>query len=64
VEMQVKAAKKRLRCEEVPVRYRRREHGRSKVSGTIKGTVLAGVIIIGVIFREFFRDFFNETSPF
>lgn len=62
VEMQVKAAKKRLRCEEVPVRYRKRVHGRSKVSGTIRGTVLAGTIIIGVIFRELFSGFFGENS--
>lgn len=62
VEMQVKAAKKRLRCEEVPVRYRKRVHGRSKVSGTVRGTVLAGTIIIGVIFREVFSSFFDETS--
>ena len=62
VEMQVKAAKKRLRCEEVPVRYRKRVHGRSKVSGTIRGTVLAGTIIIGVIVREVFSDFFDEDS--
>lgn len=62
VEMQVKAARKRLRCEEVPVRYRKRVHGRSKVSGTISGTVLAGTIIIGVIVREVFSGFFGETS--
>jgi len=61
VEMQVKAAKKRLRCEEVPVRYRKRVHGRSKVSGTVRGTVLAATIIIGVIFREVFSDFFGKT---
>jgi glycosyltransferase involved in cell wall biosynthesis len=50
VEMQVKAAKKKLRCTEIPVTYRRRI-GVSKVSGTIKGTVLAGYKIILTIFR-------------
>ncbi len=51
VEMQVKAAKQKLRCTEVPVRYRKRAGGKSKVSGTIKGAVLAGVKIITTIFK-------------
>jgi glycosyltransferase involved in cell wall biosynthesis len=51
VEMQVKAAKHRLECAEVPVRYRRRAAGKSKVSGTIKGTILAGWKIITTILR-------------
>jgi glycosyltransferase involved in cell wall biosynthesis len=52
VEMQVKAAKHKLNCTEVPVRYRKRAAGKSKVSGTVKGTILAGWKIIGTIFRE------------
>ncbi len=51
VEMQVKAAKKGLRCTEVPVRYRKRI-GHSKISGTVKGTVLAGYTIITTIFKH------------
>lgn len=50
VEMQVKAAKQKLRCQEVPVNYRKRI-GVSKVSGTIKGTILAGYKILWTIFR-------------
>ena len=50
VEMQVKAAKQKLRCAEPPVRYRKRI-GYSKVSGTVKGTVLAGYKIITTIFK-------------
>lgn len=50
VEMQVKAAKKRLRCKEVPVSYRRRI-GISKVSGTVRGSVLAGHKILWTIFK-------------
>ncbi len=53
VEMQVKAAKKGLRCTEVPVSYRKRI-GTSKVTGTITGSVMAGVKIIWVIFRQLF----------
>ncbi len=50
VEMQVKAAKQKMRCLEIPVRYRKRI-GYSKVSGTVKGTVLAGYKIITTIFK-------------
>ncbi|ELR69756.1 Glycosyltransferase [Fulvivirga imtechensis AK7] len=50
VEMQLKAAKKGLKCTEVPVNYRKRI-GFSKVSGTVKGTVMAGYKIIWTIFR-------------
>lgn len=50
VEMQVKAAKLKMRCEEVPVTYRQRI-GVSKVSGTVKGTIMAGYKIILTIFR-------------
>lgn len=50
VEMQVKAAKQKMKCIEVPVRYRKRI-GFSKISGTVKGTVLAGYKIITTIFK-------------
>lgn len=55
VEMQVKAAKQKLACTEVPVRYRKRAMGESKVSGTIKGAFMAGVIILATIFKAVFR---------
>lgn len=50
VEMQLKAAKKKMKCIEVPVRYRKRI-GFSKISGTFKGTILAGYKIIRTIFK-------------
>jgi hypothetical protein len=50
--MQVKAAKHQLRCTEVPMRYRKRAAGKSKVSGTIKGTFLAGWKIIMTILKS------------
>ncbi len=49
-EMQIKALKRGLRVEEVPVSYRRRI-GRSKISGTFKGAVLAGLKIAWTILR-------------
>lgn len=55
VEMQVKAAKHKLQCTEVPVRYRKRAAGKSKVSGTVRGTMLAGWKIIATIFKELGR---------
>jgi len=50
VEMQLKAAKHKLKITEIPVKYRVRI-GHSKVSGTIKGTILAGYKIITTIFK-------------
>ena len=50
VEMQVKAAKNKYKCIEVPVRYRKRV-GRSKVSCTIRGTILAGYKILLTVLR-------------
>lgn len=52
VEMQVKAARLGLRAIEIPVRYRRRHAGRSKVTGTWSGTVRAGWKILSTIFRH------------
>jgi glycosyltransferase involved in cell wall biosynthesis len=50
VEMQVKAARRRLRVVEVPVRYRRRI-GTSKITGTVSGSVRAGYKILYTLFR-------------
>ncbi|MCA6362679.1 MAG: glycosyltransferase family 2 protein [Bacteroidetes bacterium] len=50
VEMQLKAAKLKMKTAEVPVTYRRRI-GFSKISGTVKGTILAGYKIITTIFK-------------
>jgi glycosyltransferase involved in cell wall biosynthesis len=51
VEMQVRAARRGLRCDEVGVRYRPRI-GVSKVSGTVRGSVRAGAKILWVIARD------------
>ncbi len=50
VEMQLKAAKQKMNCQEVAVNYRNRI-GFSKISGTVKGTIMAGYKIIWTIFR-------------
>lgn len=54
VEMQIKAAKNKLRIREIPVSYRKRI-GNSKVTGTVKGTILASVIILKTIFVHIFK---------
>ena len=50
VEMQLKAAKQKMKVCEIPVDYRERI-GFSKISGTFKGTLGAGYKIITTIFR-------------
>ncbi len=55
VEMQIKAAKQKMKCKEVPVSYRRRI-GKSKVTGTLAGSYKASVKILYLIFRNLFKD--------
>lgn len=50
-EMMVKAARRGYRVVEVPVSYRRRIAGKSKISGTVRGTILAGYYILSTTFR-------------
>ena len=52
VEMQIKAAKKKLRFTEIAVDYRPRI-GVSKITGTVKGTSMAGYKIITTIFKYY-----------
>lgn len=54
VEMQLKAAKQKLKTIEIAVNYRQRI-GHSKVSGTLKGTIMAGYKILSWIFKYAFR---------
>ena len=51
VGMQIKAQQQKLAVLEIPVRYRRRRQGQSKISGTVRGTVLAGAKILWTIFK-------------
>lgn len=50
-EMLVKAARAGLRVHEVPVSYRRRTDGKSKVGGTIRGSFKAAVVILQTAYR-------------
>lgn len=51
VEMIARAARNGLRVKEVPVTYRNRDGGESKVSGNLQASIRAGYRIIGTIFR-------------
>lgn len=51
IEMIARAAVAGLRIREVPVSYRKRSGGVSKVSGNVRASAKAGVRIIGAIFR-------------
>lgn len=49
VEMQMKAIQKRLRVLEVPMPYRQRAAGVSKISGSVKGAARAGARILWAV---------------
>jgi len=51
LEMQVRAARTRLRVLEVPVVYRRRSGGQSKVAGNLRGSITAGSRIVATFAR-------------
>ncbi len=51
IEMIAKAARRRARIVEVPISYRARRAGESKVSGTVRGSLLAGYYILAIVFR-------------
>ena len=51
IEMQMKAARSGLRILEVPMPYRRRSGGESKVAGTVSGSLVAGWRIMATFLR-------------
>jgi glycosyltransferase involved in cell wall biosynthesis len=51
LEMQMRAARARVRTMEVPVDYRRRAGGHSKIAGTVRGSVLASTRILVTLAR-------------
>jgi glycosyltransferase involved in cell wall biosynthesis len=51
LEMQMRVARSRLRVPELPVAYRRRAGGESKVAGNLRGTIRAGSRIIATFAR-------------
>lgn len=55
VEMQARAIELGARIAEIPVAYRPRQGGRSKISGTLTGSVRAGTIILYTLARLYWR---------
>jgi hypothetical protein len=51
IEMQILAARAGLRVLEIPLPYRRRAGGESKVAGSLRGTIRASTRIIATFFR-------------
>jgi len=55
VEMQIRALQEGLRIREIPVPYRRRKVGRSKISGTVRGVAQAAASILFTIGRLWWK---------
>lgn len=55
VQMQVRAARARLRTVGVPVTFERRSVGRSKVSGSARGSLAAGWVMLRTLAAEMLR---------
>ncbi len=55
IEMQMKAARAKLRIQEVPLPYRCRAGGESKVAGSVSGTLRASGKIVSTFVRVGFR---------
>src|SRR5258707_8727520 len=55
LEMQMRAARAQLRILEVPVDYRRRAGGQSKIAGTVRGSLLAATRILATLARITFE---------
>jgi glycosyltransferase involved in cell wall biosynthesis len=62
VEMQAQAARLGLNAIEVPVHYRRRRHGKSKISGTVLGSFRAGIKILWTLYRCWRTPPFGELN--
>ena len=60
VEMQVRAVEEGLKIAEIPVNYRPRQGGKSKISGTILGSSQAGIIILTTLGKLYFKGTRNE----
>jgi len=60
IEMQVKAAQRGYKVREVPVTYRVRQAGQSKVSGTLAGSFGAGRRILGYVLAAKARELLGK----
>ena len=63
VEMQVRAVEEKLKIIEIPVNYRPRQGGKSKISGTVKGSFQAGTIILSTLGKLYWHSNRDSTPP-
>jgi glycosyltransferase involved in cell wall biosynthesis len=61
LEMQMRVARAGLRVLELPIAYRRRAGGRSKVAGSLRGTLRAGLHIITAFARVAMEPLLERT---
>lgn len=62
VEMQIRAVELELTIEELPVNYRPRQGGQSKISGTIIGSAKAGTIILKTVSQLYWRRLIRNIT--
>jgi hypothetical protein len=60
VEMQVRAIELGLRICELPVHYRPRQGGQSKISGTLSGSFKASIVILSTLGYWYGRRLLNR----
>jgi glycosyltransferase involved in cell wall biosynthesis len=63
LEMQMRAARAGLRVLELPVDYRRRLGGESKVAGSLRGSLKAGLRIMATLVRVAFEPVRRRKTP-
>jgi glycosyltransferase involved in cell wall biosynthesis len=63
IEMQTKAASRGLRVTEIPVTWRNRAAGASKVAGTVSGSVRAGARIVWTILKVWRQERRTRPAP-
>jgi hypothetical protein len=61
LEMQMRVARAGLRVLELPVAYRRRAGGRSKVAGSLRGTLRSGLHIVAAFARVAMEPILERT---
>lgn len=60
VEMQIRAVELGLHIRELPVNYRPRQGGQSKISGTLLGSVKAGTIILKTVVQRYSKTLVKQ----
>jgi hypothetical protein len=63
LEMQMRAARAGLRIREIPVAYRRRLGGQSKVAGSLRGSLQAALRICGTFVRVAAEPSARRAAP-